>query len=51
MRAACEKVGAPADLVQSLPAPPLATSQELMRLPVRQTWWLRRLARNSSGSR
>jgi sulfoacetaldehyde dehydrogenase len=31
MRAACEQVGAPADLVQSLPAPSLATSQELMR--------------------
>ena len=31
MRAACEQVGAPADLVQSLPAPSLAKSQELMR--------------------
>ena len=31
MRAACEQVGAPADLVQSLPAPSLAQTQELMR--------------------
>jgi acyl-CoA reductase-like NAD-dependent aldehyde dehydrogenase len=31
MRAACEQVGAPADLVQVLPAPSLATTQELMR--------------------
>jgi acyl-CoA reductase-like NAD-dependent aldehyde dehydrogenase len=31
MRAACEQVGAPADLVQSMPAPSLAKSQELMR--------------------
>jgi sulfoacetaldehyde dehydrogenase len=31
MRAACEQVGAPADLVQSLPAPSLPKSQELMR--------------------
>jgi sulfoacetaldehyde dehydrogenase len=31
MRAACEQVGAPADLVQSVPAPSLAKSQELMR--------------------
>jgi sulfoacetaldehyde dehydrogenase len=31
MRAACEQVGAPADLVQSLPAPSLAKTQELMR--------------------
>jgi sulfoacetaldehyde dehydrogenase len=31
MRAACEQVGAPADLVQSLPSPSLARSQELMR--------------------
>ena len=31
MRSACEQVGAPADLVQSLPAPSLPKSQELMR--------------------
>jgi sulfoacetaldehyde dehydrogenase len=31
MRAACEQVGAPADLVQSLPAPSLPNTQELMR--------------------
>jgi sulfoacetaldehyde dehydrogenase len=31
MRAACEQVGAPADLVQSLPAPSMAKTQELMR--------------------
>jgi sulfoacetaldehyde dehydrogenase len=31
MRAACEQVGAPADLVQSLSAPSLAKTQELMR--------------------
>ncbi|HVT66194.1 MAG TPA: aldehyde dehydrogenase family protein, partial [Trebonia sp.] len=31
MRAGCEQVGAPADLVQSLPAPTLAKTQELMR--------------------
>ena len=31
MRAACEQVGAPADLVQSLPAPSLPATQELMR--------------------
>ena len=31
MRSACEQVGAPADLVQSLPSPSLATTQELMR--------------------
>jgi sulfoacetaldehyde dehydrogenase len=31
MRAACEQVGAPADLVQSLPAPALAQTPELMR--------------------
>jgi sulfoacetaldehyde dehydrogenase len=31
MRAACEQVGAPADLVQSVPTPSLAKSQELMR--------------------
>jgi sulfoacetaldehyde dehydrogenase len=31
MRAACEQVGAPPDLVQSLPAPSLAKTQELMR--------------------
>ena len=31
MRAACEQVGAPADLVQILPAPSLAATQELMR--------------------
>ena len=31
MRAACEQVGAPADLVQSLPSPSLAKTQELMR--------------------
>jgi sulfoacetaldehyde dehydrogenase len=31
MRAACEQVGAPADLVQSLPAPSLPKTQELMR--------------------
>ena len=31
MREACEQVGAPADLVQILPAPSLATTQELMR--------------------
>ena len=31
MRAACEQVGAPADLVQSLAAPSLAKTQELMR--------------------
>jgi len=30
MRAACEQVGAPADLVQSLPAPSLPKTQELM---------------------
>lgn len=32
MRAACAQVGAPADLVQSLPAPSLPKTQELMRL-------------------
>lgn len=31
MRAACVQVGAPADLVQSLPAPSLPKTQELMR--------------------
>jgi sulfoacetaldehyde dehydrogenase len=31
MRGACEQVGAPADLVQILPAPSLAATQELMR--------------------
>lgn len=31
MRQACEQVGAPADLVQSLPAPSLPKTQELMR--------------------
>src|ERR1700683_5424736 len=31
MREACEQVGAPADLVQSMPEPSLAKSQELMR--------------------
>ena len=31
MRAACEQAGAPADLVQSLPAPSLPKTQELMR--------------------
>jgi sulfoacetaldehyde dehydrogenase len=31
MRAACEQVGAPTDLVQSLPAPSLPKTQELMR--------------------
>ena len=31
MRAACEQVGAPADLVQMLSAPSLASTQELMR--------------------
>jgi len=31
MRAACQQVGAPADLVQSLPAPSLPKTQELMR--------------------
>lgn len=31
MRGACEQVGAPADLVQSLPEPSLAKTQELMR--------------------
>ncbi len=31
MRAACAQVGAPADLVQSLPAPSLAKTRELMR--------------------
>jgi sulfoacetaldehyde dehydrogenase len=31
MRAACEQVGAPADLVQSLPAPSLPKTAELMR--------------------
>jgi sulfoacetaldehyde dehydrogenase len=31
MRSACEQVGAPADLVQSLPAPSLPKTQELMR--------------------
>jgi sulfoacetaldehyde dehydrogenase len=31
MRGACEQVGAPADLVQILPAPSLAKTQELMR--------------------
>jgi acyl-CoA reductase-like NAD-dependent aldehyde dehydrogenase len=31
MRGACEQVGAPADLVQVLPAPSLAKTQELMR--------------------
>ena len=31
MRAACEQVGAPADLVQSLPAPSLPKTRELMR--------------------
>ncbi len=31
MRAACEQVGAPADLVQSLDSPSLAKTQELMR--------------------
>jgi sulfoacetaldehyde dehydrogenase len=31
MRDACEQVGAPPDLVQSMPAPSLAKSQELMR--------------------
>jgi sulfoacetaldehyde dehydrogenase len=31
MRAACQQVGAPEDLVQSLPAPSLPTTQELMR--------------------
>jgi acyl-CoA reductase-like NAD-dependent aldehyde dehydrogenase len=31
MRDACEQVGAPADLVQSLPAPSLPKTQELMR--------------------
>jgi sulfoacetaldehyde dehydrogenase len=31
MRAACEQVGAPADLVQSLPAPSLPRTGELMR--------------------
>jgi len=31
MRAACRQVGAPEDLVQSLPAPSLAKTQELMR--------------------
>lgn len=31
MREACEQVGAPADLVQSLPAPSLPRTQELMR--------------------
>ena len=31
MRAACVQVGAPADLVQSLPAPSLPRTQELMR--------------------
>ena len=31
MRAACEQVGAPPDLVQSLPAPSLGKTQELMR--------------------
>jgi sulfoacetaldehyde dehydrogenase len=31
MREACEQVGAPADLVQSLPAPSLPKTQELMR--------------------
>jgi len=31
MRAACEQVGAPADLIQSVPAPSLPKSQELMR--------------------
>ena len=31
MRAACEQVGAPADLVQSLAAPSLPKTQELMR--------------------
>jgi sulfoacetaldehyde dehydrogenase len=31
MREACEQVGAPADLVQSMPGPSLAKSQELMK--------------------
>ena len=31
MRAACEQVGAPTDLVQSLPAPSLGKTRELMR--------------------
>jgi sulfoacetaldehyde dehydrogenase len=31
MRGACEQVGAPADLIQTVPAPSLAKSQELMR--------------------
>jgi sulfoacetaldehyde dehydrogenase len=31
MREACQQVGAPADLVQILPAPSLTTTQELMR--------------------
>jgi len=31
MREACEQVGAPADLVQMLPAPSIARTQELMR--------------------
>ncbi|HTT55214.1 MAG TPA: aldehyde dehydrogenase family protein [Streptosporangiaceae bacterium] len=31
MRAACQQVGAPADLVQSLPAPSLPNTRELMR--------------------
>jgi sulfoacetaldehyde dehydrogenase len=31
MRGACEQVGAPADLIQSVPSPSLAKSQELMR--------------------
>jgi sulfoacetaldehyde dehydrogenase len=31
MRSGCEQVGAPADLVQSLPEPSLAKTQELMR--------------------
>jgi sulfoacetaldehyde dehydrogenase len=31
MRAACQQVGAPEDLVQSLPAPSLPATQELMR--------------------
>ena len=31
MREACEQVGAPADLVQSMPAPSLPKTQELMR--------------------
>lgn len=32
MRAACEQVGAPADLIQVLPQPKIAATQELMRL-------------------